>query len=422
MLKAARLLKTLAKPLWSAGKAVARNVGEFARDIRPGMTTPRLDRFASNMGNRVADAEAHAAGMGRLGRFGTRTGQFIAGTAPVVVGASMLPAATMPIWNTLQNVGSAVGQTAHWALDKDRTEEQLRSGGRDAMVNLYSSMEAMPYADRRILLDAAHQGGVVGMRNGAYAQQNGNPWGFRQGRDQLLPSGTGDMRGYLTQRALAMRAQQPGYVKTSSENQPMVKTARGRAMLGMLRSGWQALRGGAKAPIARVAQTPSMRVAQGRVIPPSTPQPASLSRPNAPTLSPPNYASVARKWLGRGTKAVAVSAPLPLAFGGINGWMGSDQVARDVGSDIAMNEFQSRMQQQGWLGRQALGVDPSLMLTPELYQAMPDFQEAYETQTGQPLQYGALSSVRNAWNNPSFLASDGAGSYKVPANLPFNRT
>lgn len=416
-LKAARLLKTLAKPLWSAGQTVARNAGEFARDIRPGMMTPRLDRFATGMGARVADATAHTAGMGGLGRTATRVGQYATGLAPIMAVSTVAPT-TMPIWSTLQNVGHAAGQAANWGLDQAGAEKQVRGGGQDAMVNLYSQMQNMPYTERQDLINRVGQGQGLGMENGAYAQTHGNPWGFQQGAGQLGPMGQGDMRGYLMQRALQVRAQQQaaqGYGKSGSSR---VKAA--RALRSLLQTGWQTARGAGGGAARGATHIPASRMTVN--VPSIVMRPRGLPHPGGMPSNPMGYGQIARKWLGRGAKAVAVAAPLPLAVGASDGWFGADQTARDVGSDIAMNEFQNRIQQQGWLGQHALGVDPSLMLTPELHQTMPGFQQAYENRTGQKLQYGPLASVRNAWNNPSFLASDSAGSYNVPAPLPFNPT
>ena len=450
-LKAARLLRTIAKPLWSAGESVARNLGEFARDIRPGRATPKLDRFATNMGQRVLDADAHTAGMGRAGRAGVGVGRFLTSTVPAMAAITALPASATPVWTSLQHIGNSAGQALRWGLNPEGTQEQVRQGGRDAMVNLYSTMQNMPYADRSQVIAATGRGEGVGFENGAYAQTHGNPWGFQQAAQQIGLRGEGDMRGFLTRRALQIREQQranQGYTKAS------YRTKHARALLRLVTGGARgaeraAVREGVEAaahgaphglPHATPASQMTINV-PSQVLPPTLPpgvRPPPLpggapntalsipARSAAPTA---NYGQVANKWLRRGAGSLIRNSKLPLGLGAVAGFAGANDVARDVGADIATNEFQNKIQEQGWLGQTALGFDPSLMLTPELYQAFPDFQKTYEAQTflddkgnalHPKLDYGPIAGIRNAWNNPSFLASDSVGSYNVPAPLPFN--
>lgn len=190
---------------------------------------------------------------------------------------------------------------------------------------------------------------VDSMRQGA-AVSPLQPTGWQDIPRQIGPSGRGDLSGWLTQRALAFRRQQ--------QQQQMPKSARARAL-------W------------------------------------SVARP------------LMQKWIPRFGKGLAMASPIPLAVGAVGGWTGADAKARQVGSDIALNELQQGVQQQNPLGRFALAADPSLMLNASNRQ-MPGLFQRYQQTHGQPLQMGMLANLQQGWNNPSWLASDSSGSYSIP--------
>ncbi len=176
------------------------------------------------------------------------------------------------------------------------------------------------------------------------------PASFGGSARQLMPGGQGDMSDWLMRHAQSVRAQQ--------QKQGMQKAAMARAL-------W-----GAAKPLLK-------------------------------------------KWAPRAAKGVAVTAPIPLGIGAVQGWMGADDAASGVGADMAVNEFQKRMQKAGPASRFALAADPTLMLG-EANRQMPGLYDRYHQTHGQALDRGWMSQLRDGWNSPSFLASDSAGSYSIP--------
>lgn len=362
-IKAARLLKALAKPFMSGGAKVLRTGDELFHDMRalrnpPGahaLTTPsRVSQFVGRLEQGVADSDAWKASLPRMQRYGVGAAQAVAGAAPLV-GVAALPTYMTPIWSGASAAGENIGQGANWMLRPDNARAQMHTGAQDAMIDTYDMLQSQPTAGRNSVIDQFHAGSMAPQFNQMRHDMSG-------GRSSTV------MADYLQRRAQSVMDAQ----KSSS----LVKAAHLVKLSINLRALWQ----GAKA------------LGHG---------------------TPTNVGSFANKWGWRAAKGTALASAVPLGIGTISGWTGADGAAQQAGGDIAVNEFQKNLQSRNGFERWALGKDPSLMMN-EVDRRLPGVRQRYADRAGVSFQPGILSSMQSAWNNPSFISSDSTGSYTVP--------
>jgi hypothetical protein len=362
-IKAAQLLKAIAKPFMSMGAKALRTGDELFHDVRalrqaPGATalsTPsRASQFASRLEQGVKDTDAWAATLNRPQRWGLAGAQSVAAAAPMV-GTALLPAYMTPIWSGASAVGENIGQGANWMFRPENARAQMHTGAQDAMIDTYDMLQGQTSAGRTSVIDQFHAGSMAPQ--------------FNQMRRDMSGGGNPTMMADYLQR----RAQS---VMDSQKSSSLVKAANLVKLSINLRALWQ----GAKA------------LGHG---------------------TPTSAGGLASKWGWRAAKGTALASTVPLGIGAIQGWTGADGAAQQAGGDIAVNEFQKNLQGRNGFERWALGKDPSLMMN-EVDRRLPGVRQRYTDRNGFAFQPGILSNMQSAWNNPSFVSSDSTGSYTVP--------
>jgi hypothetical protein len=275
----------------------------------------------------------------------------VAQWAPLSIPA--VGAAYMPIWSTMQNAGNMAGQA--FATAGGRGKQLATDGAMTAGSQMYDLLQSLPYNQRRQFLNNPDvmKGLVANNAPGAGALVQGAARpeaGIGTFLKQLSPFGQGDLTPWMQRQTYdTMRQQMGNMVKGGS-----IGSAAGKGMFRSL-----------------------------------------MSRMGDRTLRSANKWI---KWPSRVGLGLAAAAPVPLALGGVMGYLGGGQKARQMGVDASMAGMQQQLAQMPAWQRELVAADPSLLMV-GANRKMPGLTAKYEQMSGQQFKPGMLANIYGGMNN-----------------------